>query len=149
MKRYLSLLVVLFAMGCGSQPTSPKSEKTGDESASLPAGKPSPDETIASVRDFFAECGLSNLQVEKVSEPVEAPRNAIQGTGDVWVCSVTMSSNDVFGNKQLNKNWLVMIGRDHGKPTVKQYYSNLEGVVNSPLGMEWFAKKGFPTPEVE
>ena len=89
------------------------------------------------------------MQIEKVSEPVEAPRNAIQGAGDVWVCSVTMSSNDVFGNKQLNKNWLVLIGRDNGKPTVKQYYNNLEGVETSAIGKEWFVKKGFPTPEIE
>ena len=147
MKRYLSLLVVLFAMGCG-QSKSPTSDKTGGE-PEMPAGKPSSDETIASVRDFFAECGLSNVQIEKVSEPVEAPRNAIQGAGDVWVCSVTMTSNDVFGNKQLNKNWLVLIGRDNGKPTVKQYYNNLEGVETSAIGKEWFVKKGFPTPEIE
>ena len=60
-----------------------------------------------------------------------------------------MNCNNVIGERQQNKNWLVLIGRENGRATVKDYFCNVERVEQSALGGEWFAKKGFAAPGIE
>jgi hypothetical protein len=151
MKRLMSLLLFGCAVGCGgNQPAAPVAEsQSSPRSAPVVAtGKPSTDEAISSIREYFSTpvCGFSNIQVEKISDPVEAPKQA--AGDDAWVCSVTMNCNNVIGCPQQNKNWLVLMSRDHGRVTVKDHYHNLERLEQSPLGKQWFAQKGFPEPVV-
>lgn len=112
---------------------------------------PSTNEAIDSIRDFFTDSGigLSNVEVENVSAPVEAPNESVQGSSKVWACSVTLKCDNVIGEKQLNKNWLVLIGREQGKARVASYYKSLTEISESKLGKEWFAKSGFAEPSIE
>ena len=84
-----------------------------------------------------------------MSEPVDAPKELVPGGGEAWACSVNMTCENVFGDKQQNRNWLVVIGRDGGKAKVKDYYNDLTRMANSPVGKDWFAKNGFAEPTID
>jgi hypothetical protein len=146
MKR-VALFLLVFAAGCGGKPApeapEAKSPTVGGP-APTTAGKPSEDEAAASIKEYFTDPGMgwSNVEVKELSAPVAAPADA----GDLWAYSVTMTCDNVVGDKMLNKNWLILIGRENGKPRVKDYYQSLERVAGSPLGKEWFAKSGLPEP---
>jgi hypothetical protein len=150
-KKYCALLFV-FAIGCGSKSNQPPGGDAQPAAAPV-AGKPNPDETIASIREYFTDpaygVGFHSVQVEKVSDPVDAPKELVPGGGEAWACSVSMTCENVFGDKQQNRNWLVVIGRDGGKAKVKDYYNDLTKMANSPVGKEWFAKNGFAEPTID
>jgi hypothetical protein len=154
MKR-TSVLLLLFALGCGgSQPTPPDAGKQVQPAAApLPTGKPNAEEAIASIREYFTDpgsgTGYLRVDVDKVSEPVAAPSALVPGGGEAWAYSVTMTCENVVGDRQHNKNWLIVIGRDRGKATVKDYFNDLTRMANSPVGKEWFAKNGFGEPTIE
>ena len=151
MKYSTTFLVFAFAVGCNDAKPAATTDAAQSGTQSPTTGKPNTDETVASIREYFSgpEVGFTNVQVEKVSDPVEAPKQVVEGLGEAWVCSVTMNCNNVIGEHQQNKNWLVLINRENGHATVKDHYYSLERVENSPLGKEWFAQKGFPTPAIE
>ena len=159
MKR-VSLFLLLFAIGCGgNQPASPKADSappSGNASASAnPAtvGKPSEDEAVASIREYCTDpgsgVGYLNVDVEKVSAAVEAPKEVAAGTGEAWAYSVDMTCESIVGDKLHAKNWLMLIGRENGKVKVKDCYHDLERASTSPLGKDWWAKNGFPEPSIE
>ncbi len=153
MKR-TSTLLLLFALGCGgSQPTPNAARQDQPTAMPLPTGKPNAEETIASIREYFTDPGTGTgylkVDVDKVSEPVAAPKELVPGGGEAWAYSVTMTCENVVGDKQQNKNWLIVIGRDHGKARVKDYFNDLTKMANSPVGKEWFAKNGFGEPTIE
>jgi hypothetical protein len=154
MKRFLSLLMLSCAIGCGGgKPDSPgsaeKSQPGQSAPLAMPTGKPSAEEAVSTIRQFFSQpgVGFSNVQIEKISEAVEAPPEAGLGWGEVWVYAVTMHC-EFLGDRQLNKDWLVLMNRENGRATVKDYYHNLERVQFSPLGKDWFVSKGFADPDV-
>jgi hypothetical protein len=89
------------------------------------------------------------VEVDKVSEAVVAPKELVPGGGEGWAYSVSMTCENVVGDKQQNKNWLVVIGRDRGKVKVKDYYNDLTKMANSPVGKDWFAKNGFAEPTID
>lgn len=154
MKR-TSLLFLLFAIGCGGSPSSQPADNAKQPIAGAPAptGTPNADEAIATIREYFTDpgagVGFLKVDVEKVSEPVPAPRELVPGGGEAWAYSVTMTCENVVGDKQQNKNWLIVIGRDAGKATVKDYFNDLTKMSKSPVGKEWFAKTGFAEPTIE
>jgi hypothetical protein len=155
-KRISALFLGFAIIGCGSKATQPAGE--GDKNqqpvaAVVATGKPNSDEAIASIREYFTDpaggVGFLNVEVEKVSEAVAAPRELVPGGGEGWAYSVSMTCENVVGDKQQNKNWLVVIGRDSGKVKVKDYYNDLTKMVNSPVGKDWFAKNGFAEPTID
>ena len=152
MKR-TSALLLLFAIGCGGSKPSQPAENKDQPVAAAPVEKPNADEAIASIREYFTDpgagVGFLKVEVDKVSEPVPAPRELVPGGGDAWAYSVTMTCENVVGDRQQNKNWLIVIGRDRGKATVKDYYNDLTRMANSAVGKEWFAKNGFAEPTIE
>lgn len=150
MKR-TALLLILAAVGCGTSPA--PSEPTGHQAPpALPAattsGTPSESEAVASIREYFTDPGMgwSNVEVMQVSAPVEAPKAAAPGVSELWAYSVTMTGDNVVNERVLNKNWLVLIGRENGKPKVTDCFNSLERVAASPLGKDWWAKSGLPEP---
>jgi hypothetical protein len=153
-----SVLMLVFAVGCGSKPSQPSSGDANQQpgvAAHAPTtmGKPNPDETVALIREFFTDpargVGFLNVQVEQVSEAVPAPKELVPGGGEGWAYSVNMTCENVVGDRMHNKNWLVVIGRDAGKARVKDYYNDLTKMSNSPVGKEWFAKNGFGEPTID
>jgi hypothetical protein len=155
MKRASILFTVLIAVGCGGKPApSTGEQQQAGGSTTQPAttaGKPSEAEALASIREYFSNpgSGWSNVEVVAVSVPVEAPKEAAPGVSELWAYSVTMTCDNVIGEKMLNKNCLILIGREYGKPSVKDYFNSLERVAASPLGKDWWAKSGLPEPVVE
>jgi hypothetical protein len=154
MKRASLFLFILAAVGCGGKPAPSTGEQQQAGSSALPAttaGKPSEAEALASIREYFSNpsCGWSNVEVVAVSAPIEAPKEAAPGVSELWAYSVTMTCDNVIGDKMLNKNCLILIGREHGKPSVKDYFNSLERVAASGLGKDWWAKSGLPEPVVE
>jgi hypothetical protein len=155
MKYTTAMVLFAFTMGCdGSKPSAPTAEKPGSLSlaSSFPTtGKPNRDEVVASINEFFSGpgAGFTNVRVETVSDPVDAPPTVVRDMGEAWVCSMTMTCNNVIGDRQQNKNWLVLIGRENGRATVKDYFCNLERIEQSALGGVWFASKGFAAPGIE
>lgn len=155
MKRVSLFLLLAAAVGCGGKPADPTGDnkaQPGDaQAAATTAGKPTEAEAIASIREFFTDPGMNwkNVEVMSVSPPVEAPKEAAPGVSELWAYSVTMTGDNVIGEKVLNKNWLILIGRENGKPRVKHCFNSLERVASSPLGKEWWAKSGLPEPVVE
>ena len=153
MKR-ISTLLFLFAIGCGGQTSQPTENKVQPAvEAPLATGKPNPEEAVASIREFFmdpgAGVGFLKIDIDKVSEPVVAPRELVPGGGEAWAYSVSMTCENVVGDKQQNKNWLIVIGRERGKATVKDYFNDLTRLSNSPVGKDWFAKNGFGEPTID
>ena len=155
MKRVIAMISMVFAVGCGGSPSNGpaadnKTSSTSGVAASSAEGKPSSEEATNTIREFFSgpSVGFSNVEVEKVSDPVETPKSFSQSWGDVWIYCVTMTCKNVVCEKQKNKDWLVFINRENGKATVKDYYGNLEKVEKSPLGKSWFVQKGLPDPTV-
>jgi hypothetical protein len=152
MKR-VSLLFLTFAIGCGSSQSSAPSTGSKQQPAATTevaaTGKPSSDEAIDSIREYFTDrgagVGYQKVDVERVSDPVEAPKDV----GEAWAFSVTMKCESILGDTLHNKNWLVLIGREQGKAKVKQVYNDLNRIAESPLGKEWFVKSKFPEPSVE
>lgn len=148
--------MLLFAIGCGgSQPTQPAGGDNSNQNgaAPAPAVKPNADEAVASIREYFTDpgtgVGFLKVEVEKVSEPVAAPRELAPDGAECWAYSVNMTCENIVGDKQQNKNWLIVIGRDQGKARVKDYYHDLTKMANSPVGKDWFAKNGFVEPTIE
>ena len=153
MKR-ISALVLVFAIGCGSSssPTTSGDAK-GQAAATAPEVMPNRDEAIASIREFFTDpgggVGYLKVDVEQVSDAIPAPRELVPGGGSGWAFSVNMSCENVVGDRQQNRNWLIVIGREQGKAKVKDYYNDLTRMANSPAGRDWFAKSGFGEPTIE
>jgi hypothetical protein len=153
MKR-VALILFLTAIGCGKSSNTPESQDhstPNTTAAPTTSGKPSDSEAITSIREYFTDPGMgwSNVEVMQVSAPVEAPKEAAPGMSELWAYSVTMTGENVIGEKVLNRNWLVLIGRENGKPKVKDCFNSLERVTASPLGKDWWAKSGLPEPVLD
>ncbi len=157
MKR-VSLMMLAFVIGCGGSQTgapSPESNTPSAENASSATsstGKPSEDEAIESIREFFTDpsqaIGFLKCDVEKISAPIETPKEVLNG--ETWAFSVTVKGKSLVGDTDiLHRNWLILIGRENGKAKVKEYFHSLERVANSPLGKEWWAKTGLPEPTTD
>lgn len=149
MKR-ISLAMLAFAIGCGggNQSKTPTAENGQPANATSAAAttRPSEAEAAAIIRDYLTDpasgVGFQNIELEKVSQPLEAPKEV----GDAWVYSVSMKCESVIGDKLHNKNWLILVGHQDGKVKVKECYHNLERIKESPLGNDWWAKSGLPEP---
>jgi hypothetical protein len=149
MKR-ISLAMLAFAIGCGGEKPSqtPTNENghSAQTTAAIPVEKPSTAEAIASIQAFLTDpaagVGFQNVEVETVSQPLAAPKEA----GDGWVYSVSLKCDNILGDKLHHKNWLLLVDRQDGKVKVKECYHNLERIKQSPLGSEWWAKSGLPEP---
>jgi len=145
MKR-VSLLMLVFAIGCGGNKSQAPSANNAQPANGPTAPKPSDEEAIASIRTFLTDpsagIGFQSVEVEAVSPPMEAPKEA----GDAWVYSVSMKCESILGDKLHHKNWLMLVGRQDGKVKVKECFNNLERIKESPLGNDWWAKSGLPEP---
>ncbi len=153
MKRFYLFVLFSFAIGCGSKPSSPTAatnEPAAPARVATTCGKPSADEAAASIREYFTDPGVgcSDVQIETLSEPVEAPVVVRPGTNEAWFFSTTMTCNNVVGEKLKNKDCLLLIARENGRPTVKECYNCLERLQQSPVGKEWFTSKGFAEPAI-
>jgi hypothetical protein len=154
MKFATTIALFAFIVGCdGAKPSAPATEKPGPESLAKPfptTGKPNRDEAVDCIREFFSGpgAGFTNVRVETVSEPIDAPPTIVHEVGEAWVCSMSMTCNNVIGEHQQNRNWLILIVRENGRATVKDYFCNLERIEQSALGGEWFAQKGFAAPGI-
>jgi hypothetical protein len=148
------VLVFAFAMGCGGNPPSqPKAQQSSESSSTAPAnaitsaGKPSEEEAIATIREYFAApdsgAGFLNVEVEKISAPIDTPKEQ----GDTWAYSVSLKGESMVGGMTIHhQNWVVLVGREDGRTKVKDYFHTLERAANSPLGKDWWAKSGLPAP---
>jgi hypothetical protein len=156
MKRVL-IVVVAFAIGCnGSQPSQPKTPQNSDSTSAAPAkafpsaGKPSEEEAVASIREYFTApgsgAGFLSVEIERISAPIDTPKEH----GDTWAYSVSLKGESLVGGMTIHhKNWVVLVGREDGRTRVKDYYHTLERAANSPLGKDWWAKSGLPSPPSE
>lgn len=158
MKRFSSLLLILIVGCSASSPTSNKEHPSSSPASSeatmaVTTGKPSLDETKESIRDFFTDPCMgvcySKVEIQSISEPIQAPAALIQDNSQAWGCSVTMTCASILGDQIINKNWIILIGRENGKAKVKDYYNNLMRLTSSPAGKEWVAQNKFSEPTIE
>jgi len=124
----LALLVV----GCGG---GKQGKPVAD--AGAPAGKPGPDEAKACIVTYLNQCGWKDVELARVSDQPELPAGAGAGAGgEAWAFAFTAHYTNVLGERRTSENWVAVVARAAGKPTVTSCFDETRHLVGGHTGAE-------------
>jgi len=131
MKYALGFLgAALLAVGCTNS-NKPKAEA---EQAAI--GKPAGDETKACITAYLGQCGWKDVELVKLDEREDVPREAMIVRGEAWAYTFTANYTNLFGERQTSENWVAVLARDEGKACVKSCLDSSKRLVGGHSGAE-------------
>jgi len=137
--------LALLALGCADS-SKPKAE------ANLAAtGKPADDETKSCITSYLGQCGWKDVELVKLDEQADVPREAMILKGDAWAYTFTANYTNVFGERKTSENWVAVLARDEGKPCVKSCLDSSKKLVGGHSGAEGTTEVAVlaPMPEAD
>ena len=131
MKYALGFLgAALLAVGC-SNSSKPKAE--ADQAAN---GKPASDETKACITAYLGQCGWKDVELVRLDERADVPREAMIVSGEAWAYTFTANYTNLFGERQTSENWVAVLSRNEGKTCVRSCLDSQKKLVGGNSGAE-------------
>ncbi len=122
--------LALLAVGC-TDSSKPKAD------ANLAAtGKPADDETKACITSYLVQCGWKEVELTRLDERADVPREAMILSGEAWAFTFTARYTNVVGERLTSENWVAVLARDEGKPRVKSCLDSAKKLVGGHSGAE-------------
>src|SRR5690349_3268564 len=123
--------LVLLAAGCGSKDGKP----AADAGPAVATGKPAADEAKACIVTYLKQCGWKDVELAAVADQPALPAGA-KATGEAWAYAFTAHYTNVFGERRTSENWVAVVGRTDGRPSVTSCFDERLRLVGGHTGAE-------------
>jgi hypothetical protein len=131
MKRAIAFVTLtLLAAGCGDT-TKPPAEAN----SAGPTGKPALEETRSCINVYLAQFGWEEIALTAIADCPQLPSGA-QVSGDAWAYTFTATYKNILGERLTSENWVAVVERIDGRPTVKNCFDSTNHLVGGQRGTE-------------